>query len=102
MIVSPIGAATPTAQPAKPARQHHMSRAPTLTPQWKIWGLVAVAFILQVAAWAAGRALGPEHHTLVTWIQLVLVWAVIVTLAALATNRIEWLMRERRSAVVAA
>ena len=70
-----------------------MSRAPTPAPRWKIWGLVAVAFTLQMAVWAVGRALGPEHRTLVLWIQMVLVWAVIVTLAAIATNRIDWLMR---------
>jgi len=70
-----------------------MTRVPPLTPQWKIWGLVAAAFIVQMGLWAAVRWLGEDFHALGLWIQLVVIWVVILLLAAIATNRIDWLMR---------
>jgi len=70
-----------------------MSRVPTLTPQWKIWGLVAAAFVVQVAVWVAVPLLGLEYQTLALWVEVALVWIVILLLAAIATNRIGWLMR---------
>jgi len=70
-----------------------MTGPPTLTPHWKIWSFVVAAFVLQFVAWAAVRLLGDEFHTLGVWLQVAIVWATIVTLAVVATNRIGWLTR---------
>lgn len=70
-----------------------MSRTPAWTPQWKIWGLVAVAAVLQFAVMGSARWAGEAYHAIGVWTQIILVWVVILILASLASNRIGWLTR---------
>ncbi len=70
-----------------------MSRVPSLTPQWKIWGLVVGAFVVQTGLWVVVRLLGVDFYTPGLWLQLAVVWIVILLLAAIATDRIQWLTR---------
>ncbi len=70
-----------------------MTRTPPLPPQWKIWGLVAGAAVLQFIVWGSIRWTGMAYHAIGVWAQVVLVWAVILILAGIASNRIGWLTR---------
>jgi hypothetical protein len=66
-----------------------MTRFSTLTLQWRIWGLVAAALMLQIAVWLAVRASGEGFHAIGVWLQIGVGWVTILILAALGTNRIE-------------
>lgn len=76
------------ARSVRRGRLLRMTRVPTLTLQWRIWGLVAAALMLQIAVWLAVRASGEGFHATGVWVQIGIGWVTILIIAAQVTNRI--------------